>query len=186
MNPPRNRWPSLGFVAVVVTYGLVVVFFLWGFSTPRLDRVWTVRLELKIGKMKRLKKADRRLLVDALGKHDWLARALIDDRDVGLLSANSDGWMATPTATILRTAGAKTTKAIVFDIQTPPDLMPYEILVKGSGWSEELKAEKHGVLRLKLPDPPQVDEIIEVRLRGAEFTADPSVLGARITFSEQP
>jgi hypothetical protein len=171
-------------MAVMVTYGLVVAFFLWGFSTPTLDRVWTVRLELKIGKMKRLRRADRQLLVDALGKHDWLARALIDNRDVGLISANSDGWIATPTTTILRTAGAKTTRAIVFDIQTPEDLLPYEIQVKGPGWREELKVEKHGILRFTLPDPPQVDEIIEVRLRGSEFTADPSVLGTRITFSE--
>ena len=184
MNPPRSRWPSLGFLAVCLTYGLVAVFFLWGFSTPRLDRIWTIRHELKIGEMRRLKKSDCRLLLQVLEQHAWVASEFLGGRGIGLISDESDGWISTPVATILRTAGAKTVQTMVLDVQTPVDLMPYGIVVEADSWKEKIEVHEPGVFKVALHVPRTVAEIIEVRLKGPKFLADPSVLGLRITFPE--
>jgi hypothetical protein len=41
-----RRLPSIGFVAVVLTYGSSVAFLAWGMTTPPLDRVWVLHHEL--------------------------------------------------------------------------------------------------------------------------------------------
>jgi len=181
-----GRWPSLGFVAVCATCFLVAAFFVWGFSTPYLDRVWTLHHELKIGKLKRLKAGDRALLEDCMARYPRLARALLDGKQIGLVSAHSDGWIATPTATILRTEKAGRYRALGLDIQTPKDLLPYHIVVRGRGWVERLEVTKQGVLKVDLPDTPVAPEVIEVRMKGRSFEPDPSVLGIRVRFEEKP
>jgi hypothetical protein len=176
----RARQPSLGFVAVCLTYGLVIAFFLWGFSTPDLDRAWTLHHALKTGQMKRLRAADRELLHEAMARHPALARALLGGREIGLVSAHSDGWIATPTATVIRTPESGSHQELLLEVQTPRDLIPYTVEVRTPGWKKTLKVTERGTRSVPIPDPPETSEILEVRMRGRNFKADPSMLGLRI------
>jgi hypothetical protein len=181
-----GRWPSLGFVAVCATYVLVAAFFIWGFSTPDLDRVWTLHHELKIGRLQKLKAGDRALLEDCMAHHSQLARDLLDGEDIGIISANSDGWIVTPTATVLRTERAGRYRSLALDIQTPRDMLPYRIVVRGSGWEIAQEVGEQGQLEIDLPPPPKTPEVIELRMRGQSFEPDPSILGVRVGFKEKP
>jgi hypothetical protein len=178
------RWqrPSLGFSIVVLTYALTVGFFAWGLSTPPLDRVWQLHHELKIGRIFKLEKEDRKLLLSAMARHPALAAALLPSGQIGIISANRDGWVDTPHVTIVRTPRSTATVRIVLDIQTPPQHIPYEIEVDGTSWEQELTVEARGVMHIDLPPPPATPELVTLKLKGDELRADPSSLGVRVTF----
>ena len=181
----RRKVPSIGFVAVCLTYCLVVAFFLWGFSTPDLDRVWTLHHVLKTGEMTELEPNDRKLLTDAMHRHQRLTSALLGGDDIGIISAHAQGWIATPHVTILRTIKSKEYTAIFIDAQTPEDLLPFTIRVEGDGWQDKVKVEKHGRYQVGIPEIKGVPEIIEVELLGRDFEADPSALGIHLSFEEK-
>jgi len=181
-----GRWPSPGCLAVCTTYVLVAAFFIWGFSTPDLDRVWTLHHELKIGKMEKLKAGDRALLEECMARHSGLARDLLDNAEIGIISAHSEGWIATPTATILRTTNSEKYRSLILEVQTPRDLLPYRIIVRGRGWEETREVDEQGRLEIDLPPVPQAPEVVEVRMRGRSFEPDPSILGVRVGFGKSP
>ena len=185
MKVSLPKRPSVGFVAVCLTYCLVVAFFLWGFSTPNLDRVWTLHHLLKTGELDRLTPEDREILSDAIIRHESLAGALLDGGEIGIISAHLDGWIATPCVTLLRTSQSGRFRSISMDVQTPRDLIPFSIVVKGNGWKKKLEVKKHGRFKIDIPEPSDTSEIIEVILKGNDFESDPSVLGIRITFEEK-
>jgi hypothetical protein len=174
--------PSLGFSLVVASYALSAAFFAWGLSTPPLDRIWRMHHELKIGRLWRLSRDDRQLLLSALAEHPPLAQALLDAGQAGIISANRDGWIDTPQVTILRTPRSPANLHLVLDIETPPQHIPYEVEIAGTDWERKLKVEAQGMLSIELPPPPRVPEMVTLVLKGDELRADPSSLGVRITF----
>ncbi len=182
MRLSSGRWPSAGFVAVCLTYVLVAAFFTWGFSAPALDRFWTLQQMLKIGKERKLSAAERELLEGCLARCPQLAIDMLDGREMGMVSANRDGWMAAPTAVLLRTSGSRAVRQLLLDVQTPNDLIPYHMVILGRGWKKRLQVTGQELLRVELPPPPDEPELIEVRLRGRSFEPDPSQLGVRIGF----
>ncbi len=186
MKPPLSKMPSLGFVAICATYVLVIAFFLWGLSTPDLDRVWTLHHELKIGRIGRLKEPDREMLLRAIERHPPLGAAMLADRDaergIGVISAHSEGWIATPDVTVLRTANAKEHRILVVDVQTPEQLMPFSIAFGGTGWKKTISVKGRGPKRVALPQAPEVAEIVTIRLKGRGLRADPSLLSTRLSF----
>jgi hypothetical protein len=174
--------PSIGFMAVVLTYGLTLAFFAWGMSTPPLDRVWRLHHELKIGKIYKLEKEDRELLSAAMARHPALAAALLPKGQIGIISAHRDGWIDTPHVTIIRTPRSSATLRIVLDVQTPPQHIPFEIEIDGAGWEKKLVVQARGSLVIDLPAPPAQPELFTLKLKGKELRADPSSLGVRVTF----
>lgn len=178
--------PSLGFSLVVATYALSVAFFAWGLSTPSLDRVWQLHHELKIGRIYKLSKDDRRLLIDSMRGHPSLASALLDAGQVGIISAHRDGWIDTPHVTIVRTPRSPAALRLLLDIQTPPQHIPYEIEIDGSGWEREIEVQARGPLAVELPPPPAVPELITLKVKGDELRADPSSIGVRVLFDPPP
>lgn len=178
------RWqrPSLGFSLVVATYALSAAFFAWGLSTPPLDRVWELHHELKIGRIYKLSKEDRKVLLDAMTEHPALANALLDAGEAGIVSANRDGWIDTPHVTIIRTPRSPAALKLVLDVQTPPQYIPYELEIDGSGWERELSVEARGPMTIELPPPPASPELVTFKIKGDELRADPSSLGVRLTF----
>ena len=171
-------------MAVCATYLLAIAFLAWGFATPALDRVWTLHHELKIGKLGAPSGADRKLLQAALQRHADLAHALLPEGEIGLLSDHNDGWIATPEATIVRTPAAHE-RVIKLDVETPRDLLPFTVDVRGDGWRKSAKVTQHGSYELALPAAPAQPELILVRLRGRDLRDDPSVLGVRISFAKE-
>ncbi len=178
MKLSSGRWPSLGFCAVCLTYLLTAAFFAWGFSAPLLERAWLLHHQLKIGKIDRLRPAQRKLLESCLQRYPQVTEDWLAGKAEGMLSANSDGWMATPSAVLLRTPASRIAE-LMLDIQTPADLMPYRLVVRGRDWKRRIEIERPGSVRVELP-PPSGPEIIEVRLRGRKFESDPSLLGVRV------
>jgi hypothetical protein len=182
------RWqrPSLGFSLVVATYALSIAFFAWGLSTPPLDRVWQLHHELKIGRIYKLSKDDRRLLIDSMREHPSLASALLGAGQVGIISAHHDGWIDTPHVTIVRTPRSPAALRLLLDIQTPPQHIPYEIEIDGPGWERELEVQARGPLAVELPPPPAVPELITLKVKGDELRADPSSIAVRVSFDPPP
>jgi hypothetical protein len=181
--PERRRRPSAGFVAVCVTYVAVAAFLAFGLQTPVLERIWTLHHELKVGLIGAPAKADVKLLRRALLEHAGLARALLPEGEIGLLSAHRDGWLDTPEATVLRTARARAGQLRV-EVGTPLDLLPFTIDVDGHAFHTRVVAREHGVLDVTLPPPSGKPELFVVKLVGKALRADPSVLNVRLTFAE--
>lgn len=179
MTWPR---PSVGFCLVALTYGLTVAFFAWGLSTPPLDRIWRLHHELKIGRVYDLSRDDRELLLAAMSRHGKLATALLSSGEIGIVSAHRDGWIDTPSVTIIRTPRAAAVTGIVLDVQTPPQHIPYDLELHGLGWVQKRRIEERGLARLELPPPSAQPELITLKLVGPGLRADPSSLGVRVTF----
>lgn len=186
MSVKSGRLPSPGFVAVVVTYLAVVSFFVWGLATPPLHRVWEIHHLMKIGELYRLDRDDRALLEQAMQEHDELARDLLDGHELGIISEHLDGWITTPMATLLRTADSAALEQLEIDVQTHDDLLPLEVVVRGSSWEVERVAAKRGRVVIPLPPPEDGPEIVEVELGGDELIADSSVVGVRILWEVRP
>ena len=184
MSRPRNL-PHLSSVFVCITYMLVIAFFVWGFSTPPLDHVWRHHHELKIGKTGKLKKAEQKALNRAMKRHPRLAKALLQGEDIGIISAHSEGWIATPNATILRTPASKRYTTMSFDVQTPEDLLPLSITLRAKTWKKKLKFTKQGPQTFELPELSATPEVIVLRMKDRRFRKDPSMLGLRVQFEER-
>jgi hypothetical protein len=102
----KLRAPSIGFVVVCSVYVCTATFFAWGFQTPPLDRIWTLDHELKIGKTWHLSSADLEVLRQGLRDYPGLAEALLNDTEIGIVSAHRERWVETPEVTVVRTAHA--------------------------------------------------------------------------------
>jgi len=178
----RVERPSPGFCLMVLTYSLTLGFFAWGLTTPPLDRVWQLHHQLKTGDVYALTRADRELLVSALARHPALAEALLSAGNIGIISAQRDGWIDTPEVTILRTPRALSTQRILLEIQTPPEHMPYRVTLTGPGWQRELEVGARGMLALDLPPPAGTPELLSLKLEGKGLRADPSSIAVRVTF----
>jgi hypothetical protein len=176
------RRPSLGFCLMVLTYSLSLAFFVWGLGTPPLDRVWQMHHELKTGRLYALAPQDRELLASALNRHPALSEALLPAGQVGMISANRGGWIETPIVSIIRTPRAQPNQRLVLDVQTPPQHLPYRLLLEGPGWRQERQVQARGVLSLDLPPPPTQPELLTLKLEGKGLRADSSSLGVRVTF----
>jgi hypothetical protein len=159
-----------------------VAFFAWGLSAPALDRIWQLHHELKIGRVYKLSKDERKLFLSAMEKHPALAGALLDSGEAGIISANRDGWIDTPHVTIIRTPRSPVNLRLLVDVETPSQYIPYEIEIDGAGWERELSVQARGRLDIELPPPPSRPEIVTFKIKGDELRADPASLGLRITF----
>lgn len=183
--PRRRRAPSLGFVTVCATYLGVAAFLAWGLRAPDLDRVWTLHHQLKVGEIGAPRGQERELLRGALLRHGELAHALLSGAEIGLISAHSDGWITTPEATVIRTSAARE-RLLRLDVETPRDLLPFEVDVNGGDFRKQLAVTRHGTYDIPLPAPRRPAELIIVRLKGRGLRDDPSVLGVRISFTAEP
>ena len=184
MKPTPRKRPHLSSIFVCMTYILVTVFFLWGFSSPDLDHVWRHHHELKIGKTGRLKKGERKSLRKAMKRHPRLAEALLQGQTIGIISAHTDGWISTPNATILRTPASKRFRTLSFDVQTPEDLLPLAITLRAKSWKKKFKFTTQGPQEVQLPEVSGSAEIITLRMKGRRFRKDRSMLGLRVQFKE--
>ena len=175
------RAPSVGFVALVAIHIAGVAMLAWGFATPRLDKVWTLHHELKIGKVSKLKADDRELLQETMVDHPTLGKALIARGDIGVISANREGWIEDPFATLVRTANAKT-GAILVNVETSPEHLPFSIEFENGPWEYTLDVTERKDYRVELPPATDLPEVITLEVKGKRFKADPAILGLQIHF----
>lgn len=180
------RWPklpSVGFVAILFTNAAVLAFLAWGFQQPPLDRVWELHRELKIGAIGKLGSEDRSLLHAAMARHPALASALFSQGEaIGLLSANSQGWLETPDATVLRSSVAGRSCVMVLDVKIPDHALPLAIDVEGWKWQRRLNVARQGNSRLPLPELADDAEIITLGVVSKASRDEVATLGVRVSF----
>lgn len=181
---PSLKLPSLGFVAIVLVHCAAAAFLAWGFTTPRLDRVWRLHHELKIGDATKLKDDDKAVLEDALRDYPTLAKALISRGDIGVVSANRDGWIETPFVTMVRTGDAKT-RELLLNVETSPEHLPFKVEFEGANWSSELEITERKEYRVELPAPTGTAELVTANVKGKRFKADPAILGIQFHFANE-
>jgi hypothetical protein len=179
--PRKRRRPTTGFVTVCAVYAAVAAFFAWGLSTPDLDRVWMLHHQLKTGRVGAPGERDRAVLIRSMTRHPALAGALLREGDIGLISSNMEGWIATAQATIVRTKRAAA-QDLQLDIASPDALLPITVELQGEGWRQQRELVARGVHTLSLPPLRAPSELIVLRLKGRAAHADPSVLGVRVLF----
>jgi hypothetical protein len=172
----------VGFCLIVLTYSLTLAFFAWALATPPLDRIWELHHQLKTGTAYALTRADRELASSALERYPALAEALLSAGQIGIISAQRDGWVDTPEVTILRTPRATLTQRILLEVQTPPQHLPFRVTLAGSGWQRSIDVQARGTLALELPAPGAVPELLSLKLEGAGLRADSSSIAVRVTF----
>jgi hypothetical protein len=178
----RRRRPSSGFVIVCAVYAALAAFFVWGLSAPDLDRAWVLHHELKAGRVGAPSRDDIGVLTSAMARHDELARALLSEGEIGLISAHSEGWLTTTEATIVRTDKADA-RYLALEIATPAAHLPVAVDVEGQGWRKRLTIDSQGMHRIELPALPGQSELIVLRLaEGAP--RDPSAIGVRVSFEK--
>ncbi len=177
----RLKTPSFGFVLTLLVYAGVITFLSWGFATPRLDRIWHLHHELKIGRVAKLTVEDKSLLRQALKDHPTLAAALLPRGDIGLISANREGWIETPEVTLVRT-GDSTTQQLQMNVQTSPEHLPFKVRLSGENWEEKLDVAERRLYTIDLPPTPGHSELITLRVKGKRFRADPAILGIELHF----
>jgi hypothetical protein len=165
-------------------YGAVAAFFSWGLSTPDLDRVWTLHHELKSGRIGAPNAKDREVLTRSMAAHPELASALLrDDTEIGLISANMEGWLGSAEATIVRTPTAAASN-VQLEIASPDALLPITVELDGPGLKEKRELTTRGLHTIALPKAKGSPELIVLRLRGQAERAEPSVLGVRVSFGD--
>ncbi len=176
----RKR-PSAGFVAVCLTYLCVGAFFIFGFTTPDLDRVWTLHHLLKIGELDTLDDGDKKLLTRAMARHHGLAKNLLDGVELGLVSAHLDGWLEHHRATLIRTPDASFPGSVVLRVESPAELLPLTAVLAGPDWIVTRQVTARGVLELPLPRTAQAPEIMTLVLQGDALRSDQQVmLGVKV------
>ena len=182
MKIRRSRLPTLGFLAVCLTFLAQLGFFVWGFSRPDLDRVWQLRHELKLGTSSTLSEADRELLERSMARHAQLGRALLGGEEIGVISARTwQGWLEVPYALLIRTPQARDCRRLIADVHTAPDLLPYQLLIRGPDWERVVDVPSTGPLTLELPPSGPVADLISVHFLGHDFPADPSRIGTKLS-----
>jgi len=166
--------PGRGFVFICLTYTFVLSFFTWGFSMPDLDRVWILYHELQIGKINKLSDMERIVLSKSTARYPGLTRELLNSSDIGLISANNEGWSNNSTAIILRSPKSEYCTTLNIKIPKFKDFSSYNIELKGNGgidnkwlWKKRLNLSE--VMKIALPPPPGTPEIIEISINSSSL-----------------
>jgi len=79
MRLPYRLRPGPGFVVLVTAWVLVALFLLWGFATPDLDVVWSIRHGLRFEESVALSDEERAALERSLERHPELRLAITPD-----------------------------------------------------------------------------------------------------------
>lgn len=109
------RPPSIGFVWGAVVLAGALSFFAWGLSTPPLEAVWTMTIELGAGSRGRLDEDERRQLARAMMRHPKLAEDIAADAYQGILSSNDAGRVTKKYAYLVRIDGADPRIVVRYD-----------------------------------------------------------------------
>lgn len=165
-----SKLPSLGLVAVVLVHVGLVGFLVWGFAQPPLDRVWELSHALHVGKVGTLAERDRDLLMATVARHPRLTESLLSEHEVGIVSANTLGWLETPDATVLVSAKARPPCSMRVSTRGAR-AFPAKFEVSGTGWRQELVVPDARGAEMTFPTSGRVD-VVEVRSSNENSAVD--------------
>jgi hypothetical protein len=156
-----------GFLLILISYSISILFFSWGFSKPELERVWEIYHEFKIDKISNLTDSDRFILSKNLIKHSNLKNEFLKEKEIVILNPNIDGLIKNKNSiTILRKENNKNIDLIRIKLNDK-NLKDLTVSIKGNlgkgskwEWIENSNLTKD-TIDFKLPDIKST-EIIEI------------------------
>ncbi len=158
----------MGFVWLCAVAAFTAGFFVWGSREPRLDRVWKILHGLKIGRIQSLDPADLGLLRDELSRFPDLGPALLEGRDLMLLSANREGWVETEKAYLLVVLDQGPAPRVKLRWRPQAGGRAARIVMAGEKDSIEVDLGIRGDASLAIPDGVRAGGVVEIRLSNAE------------------
>lgn len=112
--------PSFGFSLLVVSYGLLVVFLVWGYQQPELDKAWRILQALRRAEVPSLTETDAAFLKRQLQRHPEFAQALVGKSPIGLVESTEDGWTALEHSHLVLQGEQKYAKQVVVECRGLP------------------------------------------------------------------
>jgi hypothetical protein len=180
----RTLRAYLGFSVLVVTLLGTIAFFAWGLSTPPLDQVWRMQIELAVGDRPALDEGELRTLRETLVRHPEVADAFLKGSDHGVVSSahllgGSYAYL------IRRAAGEPATLEIALD--RSPRSAGAQIEARTGSDHRRGAVSDASPLLWKIGDEGPFPQLIEVRFRaqsGAAAGSTPPAL--RIQLRDSP
>ncbi|MBI3180467.1 MAG: hypothetical protein HYZ27_12445 [Deltaproteobacteria bacterium] len=151
--------PGAGFVLLVSVVVAGGAFLAWGLTTPPLERVWHMQLELMLGTRDALSSRDFRLLQDTLARYPELADNMLDDAPDGLVSAATGGMVDTGYAYLVRKNSAAPGVLVV----TSPNGKKLTLRGRTSAAASAGEAREDTPFVWALPNDGPFPQLIEVR-----------------------
>lgn len=150
--------PGAGLVAVGVTLLAVGLFVAWGLSTPPLEEVWRIQIELGLHGGEPLTRREFRLLQDTLRRYPALAGNMVEAGTAGLVSANQDGVVDDGHAYLIRTTPDAPRRLVVKAIEegVAVDARTETASVRGG-------AGAHSEYTWLIPNEGPFPQLVEVR-----------------------
>ena len=154
--------PTPGFWLLSGTSLLVIVFFVWGFSTPRLDEIWELEEGLKTGTVTQLSSWEKRTFYNVFDTYPHYLKELAGARGIDLMSANTDGLSLSDKLLLVRSDASKTCGNFVLDVSGEKSEFPIVFAVKGRTWNKDVVLKDSGRMTVWLPKDVLMPELIEV------------------------
>jgi hypothetical protein len=154
--------PTPGFWVLSGTALLVLVFFLWGFSTPRLDEIWALEEGLKTGQVTRLTESQKDTFYNVFHDYPEYLADMTGRRGIDLISANSDGLSLADELLIARSARSQNCGNFVLDVSGEQTEFPIVFAVQGRTWQKDVTVKVSGRTKVWMPRGVLVPEFIEV------------------------
>lgn len=165
-----------GFLLILISYSISILFFSWGFSKPELERVWEIYHEFKTDKINTLSENDRIILSKNFIKYSDLKNEFLKEKEIAILNFNVNGLIKNKNSvTILRKDNNKTIDLIRIKLNDK-NLQDVTVTIKGTlGKGYKWEWNQNGLLKkdiidFKLPDINST-EIIEINFnRSIDFS----------------
>jgi len=154
--------PTPGFWVLFGTSLAIFVFFLWGFSTPRLDEIWELEEGLKTGHVTRLTDSQQNTFYDVFEDYPGYLEDMAGRRGIDLVSSNSDGLSLAAELLMIRSAKSETCGNFVLDVSGEQTEFPIVFSVQGRTWQKDVTVKVSGRTKVWMPKGVQVPEFIEV------------------------
>ena len=165
-----------GFIVLLVVFGVVAAFFIWCFSTPRLEKVWSIEQKLKTGGIEELSSRQKNILYDTLMDYPEYEEDLGGSDGVSILSPHLDGLVLSETATVFMGSKSEGCRGLLLEAGGAKGEFPFVVSLSGQTWEEEVTFRKPSELEFELPSKKQQPEIVTIKVkRGKNRKARPDL-----------
>ncbi|MBM4372007.1 MAG: hypothetical protein FJ098_10165, partial [Deltaproteobacteria bacterium] len=148
---PRFPPPGAGFLLVVAGILGAAGFLGWGFSTPLLDRVWSLLQRTEIAGFQGLTDREADHLEAALARHPSLAQELLGNRAARIVEPSEERWCALARQHLVVSSGWRGKDRLRISLEVGEEALPVSVRIRGPGLDEELGFEEVGAQELSLP-----------------------------------
>jgi hypothetical protein len=154
--------PGSGFLVVSAVALAAVAFFVWGASTPDLEHVWRLQVQLESSAEKALSAQERTLLQDTLVRHPSLADSILDGAPADLISVHDNGLVQGRYAYVVRRSPEPRLLLTVMSARAhDKDLV---VKVRAGDHEHEASARRDQAFAWELPATGPFPQLIEIEM----------------------